>query len=94
MTKHTKKLTIGLIASLIGPATIFAGCGLSVEKAEAEASNESRFVKVESGYSWQIYTDRETGVMYAVSDGYYNRGTFTLLVDANGDPLIYEGDKE
>ena len=26
MTKRTRKLTIGLIASLIGPAMIFAGC--------------------------------------------------------------------
>lgn len=90
MTKPAKKFTIGLIASLIGPAMIFAGC--SEEK--AEASDRGRFIKIESGYSWEIYADRETGVMYAVSDGYYNKGTFTLLVDANGDPLIYEGDKE
>lgn len=90
MTKHTKKLTVGLIASLIGPAMIFAGC--SGEK--AEASSNSRFMKIESNFEWIIYADRETGVMYAVSNGMYNHGTFTLLVDANGDPLIYEGDQE
>ena len=28
-------------------------------------------------------------VMYAVSDGTYNHGNFTLLVDANGNPLLY-----
>lgn len=92
MTKPAKKFTIGLIASLIGPTMIFAGCGYSGEK--VEASNKSRFMRIESDYSWEIYADRETGVMYAVSDGYYNKGTFTLLVDANGDPLIYEGDEE
>ena len=30
--------------------------------------------------------------MYAVSLGYYNCGTFTLLVDADGKPLIYKGE--
>lgn len=90
MIKHAKKLTVGLIASLIGLAMIFAGC--SGEK--AEASNESRFMKIESNFNWLIYADRETGVMYAVSTGVYNSGNFTLLVDANGDPLIYKGDKQ
>ena len=90
MTKRTKKLTVGLIASLIGPAMIFAGC--SGEK--AEASDNSRFMKIEGSFEWSIYADRETGVMYAVSNGMHNHGTFTLLVDANGDPLIYEGNEE
>ena len=92
MTKHTKKLTIGLIMVLIGLAMIFVGCGRSVEK--AEASSKSRFMEVEGNFNYQIYADRETGVMYAVSAGSYNRGIFTLLVDANGNPLIYEGDEE
>ena len=92
MTKRTKKLTIGLIVALIIPGMIFTGCGHSGEK--VEASNKSRFVRIEDNSDWYIYADRETGVMYAVSDGSYNRGNFTLLVDANGDPLIYEGDKE
>ena len=90
MSKRTRKLTIGLIASLIGPAMIFAGC--SGEK--AEASGKSRFMIIESNLNWEIYADRKTGVMYAVSTGARNSGNFTLLVDANGDPLIYEGDEE
>lgn len=90
MTKRTKKLIIGLIMVLIGLAMIFAGCG----KRKAEASNKRRFMRIEGDFNWNIYADRETGVMYAVSNGVWNAGTFTLLVDANGDPLIYEGDKE
>ena len=90
MTEHTKKLTIGWIMVLIGLAMIFVGCG----RRKAEASNKSRFMKVECGLEWNIYADRETGVMYAVSNGMYNHGNFTLLIDANGDPLIYEGDEE
>lgn len=90
MTKHTKKLTVGLLMLLIGLAMIFVGCG----RRKAEASNKSRFMEVECSLEWNIYADRETGVMYAVSNGMYNHGNFTLLVDANGDPLIYEGDEE
>lgn len=88
MTKHTKKLTIGLLMLLLGLAMIFVGCC----RRKAEASSNSRFMRIESNFEWIIYADRETGVMYAVSNGMYNHGTFTLLVDANGDPLIYEGD--
>jgi hypothetical protein len=90
MTKRTKKLIIGLIMVLIGLAMIFAGCG----KRKAEASGNRRFMRIEGDFNWNIYADRETGVMYAVSNGVGNAGTFTLLVDANGDPLIYEGDEE
>ena len=92
MTKPAKKFTIGLIASLIGPAMIFAGCGPRGEK--AVASSKSTFMIVESEFNWWICADRETGVMYAVSRGAYNCGNFTLLVDAEGNPLIYEGDEE
>lgn len=90
MTKHTKKLTIGLIVALIGSGMIFAGCG----GRRAEASNKSRFMEIENHFNWYIYADRETGVMYAVSAGAHNSGDFTLLVDANGDPLIYEGNED
>ena len=51
----------------------------------------SRFMQVEAQSDWVVVADKETGVMYAVSDGLYNRGQFTLLVDADGKPLIYEG---
>ena len=57
----------------------------------AEAKETSRFVQVEIATSWRIVADKETGVMYAVSCGVYNNGTFTLLVDADGNPLIYKG---
>lgn len=52
------------------------------------AENE-RFIKIdEEGYFYIVY-DVETKVEYAVSDGQYNRGTITLLVNKDGKPLIY-----
>lgn len=69
--------------------------GCSTEKGtEKEPVNVSMFMTVESLGDWRIVADRKTGVMYAVSLGGYNRGTFTLLVDAEGKPLIYESEDD
>ncbi len=56
---------------------------------ESEPVDVSRFKLIESTNIWWVYADKETDVMYAVSRGTYNMGNFTLLVDANGKPLIY-----
>lgn len=37
-----------------------------------------------------IFHHRETKVMYAVSGGTYNRGNFTLLVNSDGSPMLWE----
>ena len=71
------------------------GCA-KVEKAQEieKRVNVSRFVQVETASTWQVVADRETGVMYAVSTGMYNMGTFTLLVDADGKPLLWKGNPD
>lgn len=50
----------------------------------------SRMVYVEETAAYCIVYDKYTKVMYAVSNGGYSIGNFTLLVDANGNPLLYE----
>lgn len=77
-----------VITAAIITAMILMGCA-KVET--VEPVNISRFMTVEQTASWRIVADRETGVMYAVSLGMYNIGTFTLLVDDEGNPLIYKG---
>jgi hypothetical protein len=37
---------------------------------------------------------KDTKVMYVISSGTYNHGTFTLLVNADGSPMIYKGESE
>ena len=76
-------------------AIMLTGCGevSPVEKAE-ESVEISRFIEIERAIGWKIVADKETGVMYAVSNGGYNTGNFTLLVDKNGNPLIWEGEAE
>ena len=66
----------------------FSACGSSVE--EATESDTSMFVRVEHTGSWQVVYHRETKVMYAVSIGGYNSGNFTLLVNADGTPMLWE----
>lgn len=56
---------------------------------EAVKGKDSRMIEIEDTASYCIVYDKYTKVMYAVSDGMYNYGTFTLLVDANGSPLLY-----
>lgn len=76
-------------------SVIVLSAGCSSKKStvqEKERVNVSMFMTVEHLEPWWIVADRKTGVMYAVSIGSYNRGTFTLLVDADGKPLIYEGE--
>lgn len=76
-------------------AIMLTGCGevSPVEKAE-ESVEISRFIEIERAIGWKIVADKETGVMYAVSNSGYNMGNFTLLVDENGKPLIWEGEAE
>lgn len=71
---------------------MLAGCA-KTEKVK-EQSFVSRFMTVESTNAWRIVVDRETRVLYAVSLGMYNIGVFTVLVDADGKPLLWEGELE
>ena len=84
------------IIAIIIISLMLAGCGAKEkqkEPAQERPAKESRFMTVEGNTlsMWYVVVDRETGVMYAVSHGTYNLGTFTLLVDADGKPLIWEG---
>ena len=60
---------------------------------EKTDSDSARFVCICNGYNFNVFYDRTTGVEYAVSNGAYNYGTVTLLVGADGKPLIYEGEE-
>ena len=92
MRKTIKRIVVGLAAFLIvaSIALMFAGCASTTASAK-EIDNGSMFVCVECGYYYNIVYHKDTKVMYAISDGQYNRGTVTLLVNADGTPMIWEG---
>lgn len=88
-----KKVFIKLVAILIICLSIvLCSCGQKVKTDKIATSNESMFVLVEETISWRVVYHKKTKVMYAVSMGPYNTGNFTLLVDENGMPLLWQGE--
>lgn len=79
-----------LIAMLI-LAVMLISCSSSTE---ANAHNADRFELIQSTSYCDVVVDTETGVEYAVSTDKYNWGNMTVLVDADGNPLIYKGATE
>lgn len=78
-----KKVFIALLLGI----TCLMGCSYV-----ADSETPERFEYVEDGYyGWfDVVRDTQTGVMYAVSSGIYNHGNVTVLIDADGSPLLYE----
>lgn len=69
-------------------------CGCAATTTVQTPAAESRFVIVEKTGRWEVVYDKETLVMYAVSCGSYNSGTFTPLYDTDGSPLLWKGEKD
>lgn len=87
------KKKIALIFAILLIVMSLVACGLNEMEYEEELENEpSMFVIAEETLSWKVVYHKETKVMYVVSSGSHNDGTFTLLVDQNGDPMIYGED--
>lgn len=85
-----KKIFAVLVTLMLG--VTIAGCSPNPAETTYIDDIPSRFVIVEKSGNWSVVADQETKVMYAVSDGRRNRGTFTMLVDSDGTPLLYEGE--
>ena len=83
-----RKLAYILILSMLS-MLLLSGCK-RVESVNDNHKDTSMFVIVEKTETWEIVYHKETKVMYAVSDGSYNYGTFTVLVDADGKPMLWE----
>lgn len=78
-----------LIAILIIGMLSLAACA-KVESVNDNKNETSMFVEVESTSSWKVVYHKETKVMYIVSWSSYNYGDFTLLVNADGSPMLWK----
>lgn len=76
---------------LISLTIICTGCA-NVEKTPQQ-SETSMFVEIEHSTHFSVVYHRETKVMYVISEGSYNYGNFTLLVNPDGSPMMYGGEK-
>lgn len=84
-----KKIKINLLIVLVLVILIVIILGNFIK---VKGKIDKRFVYVNSEVYFDIYYDKETKVMYAVSTGQYNKGNIVMLVNANGKPLLYGED--
>lgn len=71
---------------------LLTGCGEITESQE-----KNMFVTIqEYGYErpYDVVYHRNTKVMYVVSHDSYNKGNFTVLVNPDGSPMLYETESE
>ena len=95
MKKTIKRIVAGLAAFLIVALIVlmFAGC-TSIKSGAKEVDDTddgNTFILVDADYYCWIVYHKDTKVMYAVSRSGYNAGTYTVLVNADGTPMIWEG---
>ena len=83
-----KKILIIFMATIM--LFSFVGCGSPTMENFVTANNNSMFVLVESEPLWDVLYHKDTKVMYIVSRGSYNQGAFTIMLNAEGMPLLYE----
>ena len=50
------------------------------------------YVKVYSGFDYDIVYDRETMVMYSISTATDSRGVATVMLNADGTPKLWNGE--
>ena len=94
MRKMIKRIVASLAVFLviISIVVMFAGC--TSTRAEAKEVDDvddgNTFILVDADYYCWIVYHKDTKVMYAVSRSGYNAGTYTVLVNADGTPMIWE----
>lgn len=64
----------------------------TVETENVSNDNKSMFIIVETNHDLkcQIVYERNTKVMYAISIGDHNRGNVTVMLNADGTPMLWK----
>lgn len=86
-----KKLLILLCSLLLSVSLV--GCGDPESVSNPTIKYGSRFLDINTGKYTCIIIDKETKVQYLYA-GYGSAGGLTILVDAEGKPILYEGNLE
>ena len=94
MKKELNNIKSKFIATIVTIALVimvlfFVGCDNTNNSAKAD---NSVFITVSCTVKYQIVYDKETKVMYIMSDGCNNAGSFTMMVNADGTPKLYKGE--
>lgn len=81
MKKDTK---MKLVLTGLFTFSVLFGCGQSADITKADSTKQFTKVSVEDDTA--IYEHNDTGCYYLISDGYYNEGTATQMLDKDGLP--------
>lgn len=82
-------MAIALCACLFGCAS---EAQISKQSEVEREPSTSMFIEVEKVIdNWRVVYHKDTKVMYVISSGSYNRGTFTVMLNPDGTPMIWEG---
>lgn len=87
--KKFNKLALILLTLLLAITLSCCGDNPVYKVSEPEKEVPSMFVQIEYTGVWKVVYHRETKVMYTISSGGYNCGNFTLLVNPDGTPMVY-----
>ena len=87
-----KKIIVIVVVVLL--ALCLCGCSPNPIGQENERNVPSMFTIVEDADLWLVVYHNDTKVMYTVSYNYYNFGNFTLLVNPDGTPMLWEAANE
>lgn len=91
-----KKIKLLLCCLLLSISLV--GCGGEPGNNDYKEINGRLFLVIESEESinnkyWELFVDVETKVQYVKFEGGY-QGPMSVLVDADGKPILYEGEVE
>ena len=87
-----KKLILVVVLALL--MAVVTSCAHTKVESKLTIETPSIFVMVERTYGYDVVYDRETKVMYAVSNLSSGAGRFTLLVNQDGSPKLWKGVSE
>ena len=69
---------------------LLIGCDTTKTVDNNSEPTPSTFITIEQNLNYRVVYNRKTKVMYTMSLGGYNVGNFTLLVNPDGTPMVYE----
>lgn len=75
--------------TLVIMVLFFVGCDNTNNSVKA---SDDVFVMVSENSAYTVWYDRETKIMYVMSNSSYNVGNFTVLLNADGTPKLYKGE--
>ena len=77
-----------IIAVIVTATLLIAGCS---DTANVSAGKDKMMTKIEDEWEYNIYVDKGTNVMYIKGTG--DGGTFTVMLNADGTPKIWQGEE-